>query len=88
MADTNQYLSIQLLAEDGEPIEQECMVIGVFDVKGEDYIALAPTDDNETVLIYGYQAVDEEHFELYEIESEEKYMQVVDEFNRIISEEE
>lgn len=81
------FIHIQLLADDGSPIDQECMVIGVFDVEGSDYIALAPTDDNETVLIYGYRNVDEEHYELYDIEDETTYMKVVAEFNDIISEE-
>ncbi len=80
-------IHIQLLAEDGSPIDQECMVIGVFDVEDKDYIALAPTDDNETVLIYGYQAMDDQHFSLYDIEDEATYMKVVAEFNAIISEE-
>ena len=81
------YIHLQLLADDGSAIDQECMVIGVFDVDGKDYIALAPTDDNETVLIYGYQAVDTEHYSLYDIEDETTYMKVVAEFNSIISEE-
>ena len=79
------YITIQLLAEDGSPIEQECMIIGVFDYSGQDYIALAPTDDHETVLIYGYRTVNEEQFELFEIEDETTYMHVVAEFNDIIS---
>ena len=81
------YITLQLLADDGSPIEQECMIIGVFDLEGQDYIALAPTDDNETVLIYGYRAVGEQQFELFEIEDETTYMKVVAEFNNIISEE-
>ncbi len=81
------YITIQLLADDGSAIEQECMIIGVFDVDGQDYIALAPTDDNETVLIYGYHAVNEEQFQLSDIEDEDTYMKVVAEFNQIISEE-
>ena len=82
-----QYVTIHLLADDGSSIEQECMVIGMFDVAQQDYVALAPTDDNETVLIYGCRAVGEEQFELFEIDDEETYMRVVAEFNAIISEE-
>ncbi|MBQ6818800.1 MAG: DUF1292 domain-containing protein [Clostridia bacterium] len=81
------YITLQLLADDGSPIEQECMIIGVFDVDGQDYIALAPTDDTETVLIYGYRPAGEEQFELFEIEEEDTYIKVVAEFNQIISEE-
>ncbi|MBR6549464.1 MAG: DUF1292 domain-containing protein [Clostridia bacterium] len=81
------FITIQLLGDDGSAIDQECMIIGVFDVDGQDYIALAPTDDNETVLIYGYHAVDQEQFRLSDIEDEETYMKVVAEFNAIISEE-
>ena len=58
-----------------------------FDVDGQDYIALAPTDDTETVLIYGYRPAGEEQFELFEIEEEDTYIKVVAEFNQIISEE-
>jgi hypothetical protein len=81
------YITLNLLADDGSPIEQECMVIGVFDVDDADYIALAPTDDNNTVYIYGYRQVGDEQFELYEIENEETYLKVVSEFNQIIEEE-
>jgi len=81
------YITIQLLGDDGSAIQQECMIIGVFDVEEQDYIALAPTDDNETVLIYGYHQVGEEQFTLSDIEDETTYMKVVAEFNNIISEE-
>lgn len=81
------FITIQLLADDGSAIQQECMIIGVFDVDGQDYIALAPTDDNETVLIYGYEPVGEEQFKLFDIEDEDTYVKVVAEFNAIISEE-
>ena len=81
------YITIQLLGDDGNPIEQECMIIGVFDVEEKNYIALAPTDDNETVLIYGYDQVNDDQFRLSDIEDEATYMKVVAEFNAIISEE-
>lgn len=80
------YITIQLLADDGSAINQECMIIGVFDVDDNDYIALAPTDDNETVLIYGYTQLENDQFSLYEIEDEALYMKVVAEFNEIVSE--
>ncbi len=81
------YITLQLLADDGSPIDQECMIIGVFDVDGQNYIALAPTDDNETVLIYGYKEVESEQFQLFDIEDEDTFAKVVAEFNAIISEE-
>ena len=81
------YITLQLLADDGSPIDQECMIIGVFDVDGQNYIALAPTDDNETVLIYGYNEVESEQFQLFDIEDEDTFAKVVAEFNAIISEE-
>jgi hypothetical protein len=81
------YITLQLLADDGSPIDQECMIIGVFDVEGQNYIALAPTDDNETVLIYGYREVESEQFQLFDIEDEDTFAKVVAEFNAIISEE-
>ncbi len=81
------FITIQLLGNDGSAIDQECMIIGVFDVDGQDYIALAPTDDNETVLIYGYESVGGEQFKLFDIEDEDTYVKVVAEFNAIISEE-
>jgi hypothetical protein len=81
------YITLQLLADDGTPIEQECMIIGVFDVDDADYVALAPCDDANTIYIYGYRTVGEEQFELYEIENEETYLKVVSEFNQIIEEE-
>ena len=34
-----QYITISLLADDGSEIQQECMVIGTFDVDEQDYVA-------------------------------------------------
>ena len=82
-----QYITISLLADDGSEIQQECMVIGTFDVDRQDYVALAPTDDNQTVLIYALHVVDEDHFTLQDIEDETTYMRVVAEFNTIIDDE-
>lgn len=73
---------IHLEMEDGT--ELECYVIGVFEVKDKQYIALVPTDDDQ-VMLYEYQET-EEGPELINIESDEEYEEVVKAFEEVIEE--
>lgn len=77
---------ITLEFEDGA--EVECEIMGVFDLNGKEYIALIPDDGTDDVYIYGYKEVDEDEFELIDIESDEEFEAAVAEFDKIMTEEE
>ncbi|WP_027399805.1 DUF1292 domain-containing protein [Anaerovorax odorimutans] len=71
--------------DDGQ--EVECEIMGVFDFEGKEYIALIPDDDSDDVYIYGYKEVGEDEFELVDIDDDEEFKKVVDEFEKITAEE-
>ena len=70
--------------------EVECEIMGVFDVpafEGKEYIALIPDDDTDDVYIYGYKEINEDEFELIDIEDDDEFEKVVEEFDKITAEE-
>jgi len=73
---------ITLEFEDGEEVEAEAM--GIFEVDGKDYIALIPDDGSDDVYIYGYQEIDDEEFELIDIDDEDEFEKVVAEFDKLM----
>ena len=77
---------ITLEFDDGA--EVECEIMGVFDYKGKEYIALIPDDGTDDVYIYGYKEVGEDEFELVDIEDDAEFEAVVAEFDKIMMEEE
>ena len=77
---------ITLEFEDGAEIE--CEVMGIFDYAGSEYIALIPLDGSDDVYIYGYKEVSDEEFELIDIDSDDLFAKVVEEFDSIMAEEE
>ena len=77
---------ITLEFEDGEDVE--CEIMGVFDVEGQDYIALIPLDESDDVYIYGYNEIGEDEFELVDIDDDSEFEKVVAEFDKIVAEEE
>ena len=62
--------------------EEECGIVGVFDVDGKDYIALNPLGTGE-VYIYGYKEY-EEDFELMDDLTDEEFEKAVKEFESLI----
>ena len=76
---------ITLEFEDGAEIE--CEIMGVFDFEGNDYIALIPLDDSDDVYIYGYKEVGDDEFEIIDIEDDELFSRVVEEFDAIMASE-
>jgi hypothetical protein len=73
---------ITLEFDDGEEVEAEAM--GVFEVDGKEYIALIPDDGSDDVYIYGYNEVDDDEFELVDIEDEDEFDKVVKEFDALV----
>lgn len=64
--------------------EEECGIIGVFDVDGKDYIALNPLGTSE-VYIYGYKEYDED-FELIDDITDEEFQKAIKEFEKLVEE--
>jgi len=74
---------IYLTTEEGQ--EMACAVLGIFEVEGQEYIALLP-ENTETAFIYGFSEIDEE-IELTRIEDEDHYQKVSDIFMELWEEE-
>lgn len=66
----------------------DCEVLGTFECNGKEYIALAPEDDTNDVYIYGYKQVNDDEFELIDIEDEAEFDAAAAEFDAIMAEEE
>lgn len=77
---------ITLEFDDGAAVE--CEIMGIFDHDGRDYIALIPHDDSDDVYIYGYKEVGDDEFELLDIDDDELFGKVVEEFDSIMESEE
>lgn len=67
--------------EDGN--DEECLIIGVFEVNGKEYIALDPEKEDD-VYLYGYKEIGEDEFELYDIEDDAEFEAVAREFEAIM----
>lgn len=76
---------ITLEFDDGEEIV--CEIMGVFEVDGKEYIALIPDDQTDDVYIYGYSEISEEEFDLIDIEDDDEFNKVVEEFEKLTAEE-
>jgi len=77
--------TITLTLEDDS--ELECNVLGTFDACNNEYIALAPIDDDE-VMIYKFSEDDEGNISLALIECDEEFERASDAFYELFGEEE
>lgn len=77
-----EYDTIVLTLDDDT--ELECIVLDIFEVEGQEYIALVSVEE-EQVLIYQYHEVEgsEDEFTLDTIEDEEEFNRVSDTFNEL-----
>ena len=73
---------VTLEYDDGTEVETEIM--GTFEVGGKEYIALIPDDDSDDVYLYGYAEVNDKEFELLDIEDDEEFERVVQEFDALM----
>ena len=76
---------ITLEFDDG--VEVECVIMGIFDYDGKEYIALLPEDGTDDVYIYGYKEISEEEFDLIDIEDDAEFERVVAEFDKLPAQE-
>lgn len=91
MADNNKNGSAQeaedfITLEFDDGTEVECSIMGVFEALGKEYIALVPDDESGDVYIYGYKEVNDEEFEIMDIEDDEEFKKVTAEFDKIVEE--
>lgn len=82
--DNDEMEIMNLVLEDGS--ELECLVLGVFGVEDNEYIALLPKEEEE-VLLYAYSE-NEEGVELISIEDDAEYELVAEAFYQLFSDEE
>lgn len=76
---------ITLEFDDGESIV--CEPLFIFDFEEQDYVALAPVDeDNEEVFLYLYNEFESGEFEFLDIEDDAQFERVAAEFERIVEE--
>ena len=68
--------------------ELECEILGIFDLDGKEYIALLPQDDSDEIFLYGYKELEDDEFELIDIDDDEEFEKVAAEFDRLMEEEE
>lgn len=88
---SNEYETITLDFEDGTIVE--CEAVELFEVDGRQYMALLPVeeveeDEEAEVYLLRYIDVNDEEFELEDIETDEEFDKVAAEFDKIVAEEE
>ena len=79
-----EYITLQF--DDSEDIE--CEILGIFDFEEKEYIALLPQDGSDDVYIYEYKEIDDEEFDLIDIEDDALFERVAAEFELLSLEEE
>ena len=82
--DDAEYITLQF--DDSEDIE--CEILGIFDFEEKEYIALLPQDGSDDVYIYEYKEIDDEVFDLIDIEDDALFERVAAEFELLSLEEE
>ena len=82
MEEMNEDMYMTLSFDNGE--EEECLIIGVFEVDGKEYIALDPENEDDDIYLYGYKEISEEEFELLDIEDDAEFESVSGEFARLM----
>ena len=83
--DQKKYSDDQIITlefEDGASFD--CGIMGIFEVEGQDYIALEALDGSEEVYLYGYRPT-EDDFDLLDID-EETFEKVAAEFESLMDE--
>jgi uncharacterized protein YrzB (UPF0473 family) len=67
--------------------ELECEVLGIFEVEDKEYIALLPLNEEDAdVLLYQYEEISDEEFNLAQIEDDEEFDLVSEAFNALFME--
>lgn len=79
-----EHETITLTLDDGS--EMECLIIDIFDIDDQSYIALLhPTE--ETALLYRFEEFEDETIDITNIESDEEFEKVSQYMNELFEEE-
>ena len=81
--DDADYLTLEF----DDKTQVECMILGVFECDGKEYMALVPDDGTDDVYLYGYKETDAETFELLDITDDAEFEKVAAEFDKLAIEE-
>ncbi|WP_310604637.1 DUF1292 domain-containing protein [Anaerosporobacter sp.] len=81
------HSTVTLTLDDGTEIE--CLVLTIFPVNGNDYIALLPieeadNDDEGEVFLYRFNQLENDEIELLNIENDDEYEAVADAFDQFL----
>jgi uncharacterized protein YrzB (UPF0473 family) len=74
---------ITLEYDDGS--EEECEVFGIFEALDREYIALIPDNGTDDVYIYRYKELEDDDFDIEDIEEKEEFDQVAQVFDGIMT---
>jgi uncharacterized protein YrzB (UPF0473 family) len=80
-----QEMFVTLDLDDGSQLE--CQILTIFDVQEQNYIALAPEDNDEEIIFYRYFEDEEGNPYLENIESDEEFEVVTDRFDELLDDE-
>jgi hypothetical protein len=88
MDNENKELDIITLEFDDDS-KVDCEALGTFEYDGAEYMALLPLDgDSDDVYIYTYVELDDDSFELRDIEDDDLFARVAAELQSIFAEDE
>ena len=80
-----EQITATLLDENGNEMEQVFTIERKFEVKGKEYLALIPADDEENVYLFDFTEIEGE-IVLIEIESDEEYDQAAEAYEALMGE--
>ena len=81
-----QEMYVTLDLDDGSQLE--CQIVTIFEANDQNYIALAPTDNDEEIIFYRYFEDEEGNPSLENIENDDEFDMVIDRFDELLDEEE
>ncbi len=76
------FLTVEL----DEGGEETFRILSIFEVEGQDYIAVSPLDDDETVYFYRHFEDEEGNPSIGNIESDDEFEAVIDAFDELLDE--
>lgn len=75
---------VTLDLDDGSQLE--CQIVSIFETDGQNYIALAPMDNDEEIIFYRYFEDEEGNPSLENIEDDDEFEKVTDRFDELLDE--
>lgn len=76
---------VTLDLDDGSQLE--CQIVSIFETDGQNYIALAPMDNDDEIIFYRYFEDEEGNPSLENVEDDDEFEKVTDCFDELLDEE-